>query len=82
MGEMRKGIPNEEAGMRRVIVSCLNLEVFEDVDPASTAEVGGGAGEGVLLQAQVHHSDHEAQLDRKTRETVGGKVKEGELEVS
>ena len=42
----------------------LYLEIFEYVDPATATEVGGGAGEGVLLQVELDQGDHEAQLNR------------------
>ena len=59
----------------------LYLKILEYVDPAPATEVGWGAGEGVLLQVQVHQGDHEPQLYRKTRHAVCRQVKEGELEV-
>ena len=43
--------------------ACLYLEIFEYVDPATATEVGGGAGEGVLLQVELDQGDHEAQLN-------------------
>ena len=43
--------------------ACLYLEIFEYVDPATATEVGGGAGEGVLLQVELNEGDHEAQLN-------------------
>ena len=46
------------------------------MDPATATEVGGGAGEGVLLQVELDQGDHEAQLNREAGETVGGEVQE------
>ena len=39
--------------------SHLDLQIFEDVDPASPAEVGRGTREGVLLQVKITESYHE-----------------------
>ena len=41
----------------------LYLEIFEYVDPATATEVGGGTGEGILLQVELNQGDHEAQLN-------------------
>ena len=45
----------------RQYFSHLNFQIFEDVDPAPAAEVGRGAGEGVLLQLQVAQRHHEPE---------------------
>ena len=42
-----------------VFLDCLDLQVFEDVDPAAAAEVGGRAGQGVLLQVELAQGYHE-----------------------
>ena len=51
------------------------------MDPASTAEVGRGTGQGVLLELEVTQGHHEPQLDRQRGQPVAGEVKEGQLEV-
>ena len=45
----------------RQYFSHLNFQIFEDVYPAPAAEVGRGAGEGVLLQLQVAQRHHEPE---------------------
>ena len=53
------GLSGNEVLMR----ACLYLEIFENVDSATATEVGGRAGEGVLLQVELDQGDHEAQLN-------------------
>ena len=50
-------------GLKDFKRACLYLKIFENVDPATATEVGGGAGEGVLLQVELDQGDHEAQLN-------------------
>ena len=41
------------------------------MDPASPAEVGGGAGEGVLLQVEITESYHEPDQELLVRTGSG-----------
>ena len=51
------------------------------MNSAASTKVGWGAGEGVLLQVEFNQGDHEAQLNREARETVGRQVKERQLKI-
>merc|ERR1719270_2716601 len=48
-----------------VFLDGLNLKIFEDMDPASAAEVGWRTCQGILLELEVTQGHHEPQLDRQ-----------------
>ena len=56
--------------------SHLDLQIFEDVDPASPAEVGRGTREGVLLQVKITESYHEPDqpISNQTSECLDVKI--------